>query len=72
MSAAGIVLTSSEGGAGFDVRAAMQLEVGRIDGTVGVFVAVASIIAVLLFSTRDSGDQGSGTNYLLTTGPFGR
>ena len=60
-----IALTSSEGGAGLDVRAAMQLEVGWIDRTVGAFVAVASIIALFLFSTRDSGSQGLETNISL-------
>jgi len=62
-SAAGIVLTNSEGGAGFDVRAAMRLELSWLERIVGGLVAVASMMTLFMFSTRD--EEGP-ANYLLS------
>lgn len=54
LNGAGIVLTSSEGGAGFDVLVAMRLEVPWLDRIEGGLVAVASIIVLFLFATREN------------------
>ena len=58
LSCTGILLTGSEGEAGLDVRAAMRLELILAQKCVGGLVAVASIIALFLFSTRESDDEG--------------
>ena len=68
-SAAGIVLTNSEGGAGFDVRAAMQLELSWLERIVGGLVAVASMMTLFMFSTRDE-EGPANSNYLLTSNVF--
>ena len=59
LSAAVIMLTSSEGGA-VDVIAAMRLEVSWPDCIVGALVAVASTIALFVFSTRESESDDEG------------
>ena len=65
LTAAGIVLTSSEGGAGFDVLAAMRLEVSWLDRIEGGLVAVASIIVLFLFATRENEAEDDTGNVLL-------
>ena len=60
LTAAGIALTSSEGGAGLDVLATMRLELTCYDCIEGALVAAASMIALFLYSTRDEAGVGNG------------
>lgn len=53
LSAVGIISTSSEGGAGFDILAAMRLELILPEFVEAGLITVASMIALFLFSTRD-------------------
>ena len=52
LTSAGIMLTSTDG-SGFDVLAAMRLDLSWPDRIEGVLVAAASMIALFLFSTRE-------------------
>ena len=55
LSTAGMILTNSDGGAdSFDVRAAVRMELSRAEVVATAFAAVASIITLFVFSTRES------------------
>ena len=62
---AGIVLTNSEGGAGFDTLAAVQLELSWPEGVAGSLMAVATVIALFLFATRESRQDLTNSNFVL-------
>ena len=59
-----IMLTNSQAGAGFDVLAAMRLEMSWSEKSVGILVSVASMIALFLFSTRESDETFETTTSL--------
>lgn len=52
-----IALTNSEGGAGFDILAAMRLELSGPEVLAKSGVAIASAIALFLFATRESAEE---------------
>jgi hypothetical protein len=51
------MLTNSEGGAGFDIIAAVRLELSYSEVLIGILVSVASLVALFVFSTRESEKQ---------------
>ena len=60
-----IILTTSEGGAGFDLDAAIRLEASWHEGLAGFLVAVASMIALFMFATRESEEEEFGRSEIL-------
>ena len=62
-----IILTNSEGGAGFDIIAAVRLELSYSEVLIGILVSVASLVALFVFSTRESEKQFETTITILQT-----
>ena len=49
-----IIIANSDGGAAFDLKAAMALEISRPEGLALTFAAAASTVALFLFATREA------------------
>lgn len=65
-SALWIILTNSEGGAGFNLLAAMRLELSWVEVVAASFATIASMLALFSFATRESDKQAVPSIYVAT------